>query len=470
MTLARRVPLLLCLLFVPLAALAAYAARSSTLGLALAEAAVLVALSVSWRFLRLGRAARDLASSGRELLAEGDFATRFRILGQRDVDELVALFNALSEELRRERLRLEERNLLLGKLVAASPAGVVMLDLEGRVDLVNPAAAALLACGAAPALPIVGRPATDLPPPFGAAAAGLAAGGVQVVALAGGRRARIARAEFEDRGFGRTFLLIEEITDEIRASERSAYDKVIRLVSHEVNNSAGAIASLLESSRAMLREAHRDAAPGGAAKSTEGATHAADTAEIDEALAVAGSRIRHLAAFVDGFAEVVRLPEPVFRHFDLAELARDLVTLHRAEATSRAVTLDLGGSCGPGAPVYVAADREQLEQAVVNLLRNAFEATPAGGRIAVTLVSDGRTAALAIRDSGPGIAAAVATQLFTPFFSTKRDGRGLGLTLVREVALRHGGEVSLHTHPDGGAVAELRLPMAEVRLPASPTA
>jgi two-component system nitrogen regulation sensor histidine kinase NtrY len=468
-TLARRVPLLLCLLFVPLAALAAYAARSSALGLALAEAAVLVALAVSWRFLRLGRAARDLASSGRELLAEGDFATRFRILGQRDVDELVALFNALSEELRRERLRLEERNLLLGKLVAASPAGVVMLDLEGRVDLVNPAAAALLGCGAAAALPIVGRPATDLPPPFGAAS-GLAAGAVQVVALAGGRHARIARAEFEDRGFGRTFLLIEEITDEIRASERSAYEKVIRLVSHEVNNSAGAIASLLESSRAMLRAARREGASSGATESAGGAAHAADAAEVDEALAVAGSRIRHLAAFVDGFAEVVRLPEPVLRRFDLAELARDLVTLHRAEATSRAVTLDLGASREPSAPVYVVADREQIEQAVVNLLRNAFEATPAGGRIAVTLAADGRTAALTIRDSGPGIAAAVATQLFTPFFSTKRDGRGLGLTLVRELALRHGGEVGLHTHPDGGAVAELRLPLAAVRLPASPTA
>ncbi len=457
MTLARRVPLLLCLLFVPLAALAAYAASSSPLGLALAEAAVLVALAASWRFLRLGRAARDLARGGRELLAEGDFATRFRVLGQRDVDELVALFNALSEELRRERLRLEERNLLLGKLVAASPAGVVMLDLEGRVDLVNPAAAALLGSGVTPEPSIVGRPATELPPPFGAAAAGLAAGGVQVVALAGGRRARMARAEFEDRGFGRTFLLLEEITDEIRASERSAYDKVIRLVSHEVNNSAGAIASLLESSRAMLRAARREEASG-------------DAAEVDAALAVAGSRIRHLAAFVDGFAEVVRLPEPVLRRFDLAELARDLVTLHRAEAMSRTVTLDLDGSCGPGAPVYVVADREQLEQAVVNLLRNAFEATPAGGRIAVTLAADGRTAALAVRDSGPGIAAAVATQLFTPFFSTKRDGRGLGLTLVREVALRHGGTVALQTHSAGGAVAELRLPLAEMPLAGSPTA
>lgn len=469
MTLGRRVPLLLSLLFVPLAALAAFAARSSALGLALAEAAVLVSLAVSWRFLRLGRAARDLAQSGRELLAEGDFATRFRYFGQRDVDELVALFNALSEELRRERLRLEERNLLLGKLIAASPAGVVMLDLEGRVDLVNPAAVALLGGLQPGAEPLLGRRAAELPPPFGAAAE-LGPGGVQVVALAGGRRARIARAEFEDRGFGRTFLLLEEITEEVRASERSAYEKVIRMVSHEVNNSAGAIASLLESSRAILHAARHNGVSGSV---TERAGGAADAAEVDEALAVAGSRIRHLAAFVDGFAEVVRLPEPVLRRCDLSQLARDLVTLHRAEAASRdlALELDVPGDLGdPSARICVLADREQLEQAVVNLLRNAFEATPAGGRITVRLATRGSTAALAIHDSGSGLAPGVATQLFTPFFSTKRDGRGLGLTLVREVALRHGGEVGLHNHPDGGAVAELRLPLAETGLPGSPTA
>ncbi|MEO7794520.1 MAG: ATP-binding protein, partial [Thermoanaerobaculia bacterium] len=102
----------------------------------------------------------------------------------------------------------------------------------------------------------------------------------------------------------------------------------------------------------------------------------------------------------------------------------------------------------------------QLEQALLNLLRNAFDATPDGGRITIALTEEGDTAALAIRDGGAGIPAGVAMQLFTPFFSTKRDGRGLGLTLVREVTLRHGGEVALHTHSEGGAVAELRLPIA----------
>ncbi len=458
MTLAQRVPLLLLLLFLPLAGLAAFAARSSLLGLVLAEAAVLLALSVSWRFLRLRRAVPDLVRSGRELLAEGDFTTRFRHLGQRDIDDLVGLFNALSEELRRERLRLEERNLLLGKLVAASPAGVVILDLEDRVDLVNPAAAALLGSGQPGLDPLLGRRAVDLPAPFGAAA-GLAAGGVQVVALAGGRRARVARAEFDDRGFGRSFLLVEEITDEIRASERSAYEKVIRLVSHEVNNSAGAIVSLLESSRTILRAARQDEPQGDCAAGIAGGKVRAakfDAAEVDDALAVASNRMRNLAAFVDGFAAVVRLPEPVLRRFDLADLVRDLVTLHRPETRSRDLTLDFRA---PGASVHVLADRDQLEQAVVNLLRNALEATPDGGRIVIALTADRRTAALSIHDSGSGIPPAVALQLFTPFFSTKRDGRGLGLTLVREIALRHGGEVGLHTHSEGGAVAELRLPL-----------
>ena len=445
MTLGRRVVLLVVLIHLPLAVLAYLVARNTRSGWVVAELAVLLSLALSARLLRLGRAPRELARSGRELLAEGDFTTRFRRLGQRDVDELVELFNALSEELRRERLRLEERDLLLGKLVAASPAGVVMLDLDGRVELVNPAAARLLGESPESAAGLLGRPAGALPEPVGSAASALSAGEVLVLALAGGRRARLSRAEFQDRGFGRTFLLLEEITVELRASERAAYEKVIRLVSHEVNNSAGAIGSLLESSRQILAGAGFD--PAGAEAMVD----------VDEALSVSARRVRHLAAFVDGFAEVVRLPEPIRQALDAAALTRDLLTLHQADFEHRRLEVELVAL--PGLP-SVLGDRGQLEQAMVNLFRNALEATPDGGRIALDLRYEDGYVVFSLRDSGPGIPPAAAAQLFTPFFSTKRDGRGIGLTLVREIASRHGGEVGLENHPDGGAVAVLRLPAA----------
>ncbi|MGE0640574.1 MAG: PAS domain-containing sensor histidine kinase [Thermoanaerobaculia bacterium] len=431
----RRATLLVVVLHLPLAFLAWYAARDSRLGILAAEVAVAVSFTASWWLLRLGRVSRELAEGGRSLLAEGDFTTRFRLLGQRDVDELVLLFNSLSEELRRERLRLEERDLLLGKLIAASPAGVVLLDLDGNVDLLNPAAATLLGI---PAGEAVGRSARELPAPFGEAAATLPAGGARTLPFGASRRARISRAEFHDRGFERPFLLIEELTAELRSTERAAYERVIRLVSHEVNNSAGAIGSLLDSSREIL-----GAGPGD------------PPAEVDEALDVAARRVRHLARFIDGFAEVVRLPAPQLAPLALEPLARDLVTLHRDEAARRSIDLRL--RVEPDAEA-VPADRGQIEQSLLNLLRNAFEASPDGGAVEISVGGDSRHAALSVRDSGPGISSDIADQLFTPFFSTKREGRGLGLTLVQEVARRHGGEVRLENDPRGGAIATLRLP------------
>ncbi|MEO8275679.1 MAG: ATP-binding protein [Thermoanaerobaculia bacterium] len=455
MTLARRVVLLVVLLHVPLAGLAGFAAGTSATGLVAAELAVLLSLAVSWRLLRLGGAARQLARGGRELLAEGDFATRFRLFGQRDVDDLVQLFNSLSEELQRERLRLEERDLLLGKLVAASPAGVVMLDLDSRVDLVNPAAARLMTSGLASGLlasdasGFVGKLVEALPSPFGEVAAALTPGDVRVLSLGNGRRARLSRAEFQDRGFERTFLLIEEMTVELRASERAAYEKVIRLVSHEVNNSAGAVSSILDSSREILR------ATGAAGAGAAPRGGAGDDGEVDHALDVAARRVRHLAAFVDGFAEVVRIPEPNLQSLDLGAILSDLVTLHRPEAERRSLrlTLDL-----PATSYAALADREQIEQALLNLLRNAFEATPDGGLVEITLLPADRSVAVQVADSGHGLTIDAAAQIFTPFFSTKRDGRGLGLTLVQEIAQRHGGEITLENGRTAGAVARLTLP------------
>jgi signal transduction histidine kinase len=439
-SLARRVGLVVGLLHLPLAFLAWQLARDSRWGLVVAEGAVVLSLVACLEVLRLARAPASLAATGRALLVEGDFTTRFRAVGQRDVDELVALYNRLADELRHERLRVEERNLLLAELIEASPAGVLLCDFDGRIELANPAAARLAGCDRTE---LAGRPPAELPAPLGPALATLAPGEARVVGLAGGRRARLTRGEFADRGFTRSFLLVEELTEELRASERAAYEKVIRMVAHEVNNSAGAIGSLLESTAEMIGEL----AP-------------AERTDADEALAVARRRMRHLASFVDGFAAVVRLPDPTLRPLDLGELARELVRLHRAEAERRGVVLEQDGD---GAALAVEADREQVEQALVNLIRNALEATPAGGRVRLSVVADGAGAAIEVRDSGPGLAPEIADQLGTPFFTTKRDGRGLGLTLVREVARRHEARFELGNAAGGGAVARLRLGAAPDR-------
>jgi two-component system nitrogen regulation sensor histidine kinase NtrY len=257
-----------------------------------------------------------------------------------------------------------------------------------------------------------------------------------VLPLAGGRRLKASRAEFFVRGFARGFFLLEELTKELRASEKAAYGKLVRMMAHEINNSVGAVGSLLDSFRgyaAQLRQGDGD--------------------DLLQAIAVAVQRLENLRAFTNGFAEVVRLPPPDPRPTDLGRLVDELVLLLRPELERRAI------ACAwterqPVGPL--AMDRNQIEQVLVNVLRNAVEAIGEHGSIALSLArSDGRTV-LSVRDSGAGLADDVLPLLFTPFFTTKRDGRGLGLTLVREILAQHGYAFSL-APAAGGRGAEFRM-------------
>src|SRR5262249_56135450 len=155
------------------------------------------------------------------------------------------LYNRMFERLQDERLRVEEQHFLLEKLLHAAPLGVVMLDLDGHIASVNPGAELLLGSAAE----LVGKQPARLASPFGEVMHELTAspGASTVVTLLDGRRIRIQRSELFDRGFSRAFFTFEEMTDELRRFERSAYEKLIRMMSHEVNNSVAAVGSLLES-------------------------------------------------------------------------------------------------------------------------------------------------------------------------------------------------------------------------------
>jgi signal transduction histidine kinase len=273
------------------------------------------------------------------------------------------------------------------------------------------------------------RPA-ELPGPLGAELGALPAGASRVVA-AGSRRLRLARGELFDRGFPRAFFLVEELTEELRASEKAAYEKLIRTLSHEVNNSIAPVRSLLES---IGEERDAGSAGGGG--------------DLEAALAIASTRLDHLGSFMRGYAEVVRLPPPELRPCRVAELVDDILVLLRPELARQGIAArwrereDL-----PPA----ALDRNQLEQVLVNVLRNAMEAIGGDGAIEISLARRDGRATLAVRDSGPGIPAEALGQLFTPFFSTKRNGRGLGLTLAHEILSQHGFGFALANHPEGGA-------------------
>lgn len=368
------------------------------------EAVFVVSVIISIRLVGALFVPIDLLQTGAELIAERDFTSRFVPVGQPEMDVLIEVYNRMIDRLREERLAAEEQGQLLQKIVEASPAAIVICDFDGQVEQRNPAAVRML--GNEP-LPVI------------------ASGESRLVFSRGARRLKVSRAEFRDRGFVKTFYVIEEMTEELRLTEKAAYEKLIRMMSHEVNNSVGAVRSLLESSlryASQIGDADRD--------------------DFTNALTIASARIDALNRFMAAFADVVRIPPPHRTPSRVDELVARVAALLRPELEDRriAVTLALEDR---GA---YNLDVSQIEQVVLNLFRNAIDAVGRDGTIRASF-ADG---VLAVNDSGPGIAESIRSELFTPFFTTKRDGRGLGLTIVQEILANHGFAYSLANGEGGG--------------------
>lgn len=429
--LRRRVWIFLALLHVAFAAVAVRVLWEDPRWLFAVEALLGISLVLAIRFARSVLLPLGLIATGSELIAERDFTTRFRPVGQPELDRLVEVYNRMIDELRAERLRVREKNELLDRIVEASPGGIVIADPDGRVAEMNPAAATLLAI---PAPSGVGRPLGELGGPVGAALATLSPEESRIVGLPDGRRVRLRRASFRDQGFLRHFFLVEELTRELRASERAAYGKLIRTMSHEVNNSVGAVGSLLGSLGGLahqLPETRRETAV--------------------RALSVASERLESLAAFMQRLASVVRVPEPERRPCDVERLVDDVLELYAATFEDRGIAVERRRALDAR---LVALDKNQIEQVLVNVVKNAVEAMPGGGRLTVTTTCPegaGDGLLLTLEDTGEGLPEPVREHLFDPFFTTKEQGCGLGLTLAREILGRHGFPFALEPRPAGGA-------------------
>jgi nitrogen fixation/metabolism regulation signal transduction histidine kinase len=284
----------------------------------------------------------------------------------------------------------------------------------------NPAAERLLGRTAAR---IVGSRLDELDSPLAAALSVLEPGDARVVGLRGARRVKIQHGTFIDRGFVRSFLLVEELTEELRQFERAAYEKLIRVMSHEVNNTVAASNSLLHSS---LNYA--------------GQIDAASRHDFTQAIGIVIERTEQLNAFMRGFADVFRLPPPLLHSRDLVAVLDGIVRLLSAKPDAAGIVWrwDLEQSA-----VWVQMDRGQMEQALLNVLKNAVEAIDGEGLITLRVASQSGRTALVIEDSGPGISSEAQANLFTPFFSTKPHGQGIGLTLVQEILAGHGFDYTL---------------------------
>ena len=390
------------------------------------EVALVVSLLVGLSLWRRQRTTQRLLRDGTAALRDQDYSLRLREVGVRDVDELIGVYNDLLAQLRTERLDTQRQQFFLNLLVESTALGVITMDFDGQLEGVNSWARAQLGLAPAEVLP---EGLADIPHPLAQQLATLGPDEQRLVRLPNNQRFRCESAHFVDRGFKRRFIVVNNISGELTDAEVAAYGQVIRMMAHEVNNTTAATRSVLQSLQ--------------------------DTADLDDAafrslasdyLPLLEARGEEINAFMRRFADVVRLPEPVLAPVRLDELLASEARL--AEEVCRAASVDISLSLKP---VTTPADATLLRQVIGNALTNARESIEAredgrhGGIIRVSCAEDG----FEIADDGPGIDAVTAERLFTPFFSTKPTGQGIGLTLTRDILERHGARYSLATGEDG---------------------
>lgn len=359
--------------------------------------------------------------SGMELLREQDFSSRLSPVGQYEADRIVNVFNRMMEQLKNERLRLREQNNFLDLLIKASPMGVILTTLDEDLSELNPMAQKMLGVRQED---VLGKKMNEIDSPLAAELANVPKGETATVRLNDSNIYRCTHSSFIDRGFQHPFFLIESLTDEVMKAEKKAYEKVIRMIAHEVNNTTAGITSTLDTvEQALSAEEGMD--------------------DICDVMRVCIERCFSMSRFITRFADVVKIPEPTLTPVDLNDLAFTCKRFMEGMCTDRNIKLRLEID---ETLKEVKMDASLFEQVLVNIIKNAAESIEKDGEIIVRTLSP---ATIEVVDNGKGISKEVEAKLFSPFFSTKPNGQGIGLIFIREVLMRHGCTFSLRTYADG---------------------
>ena len=365
----------------------------------------------------------DTIANGMDLLREQDFSSRLKSVGQLEADRIVDIFNRMMQQLKEERLRLREQNHFLDLLISVSPMGVVILTFDGKVSMANKAALKFLEVDTEENM--LNKGMEDLKTPLAEEMSRLPKDTTETIRLSDSHIYRCSRLSFVDRGFAHPFFLIESLTSEVMKAEKKAYEKVIRMIAHEVNNSVAGITSTLDTVDDALQTMD-------------------DTDDLREVMKVCVERGYSLSRFITRFADVVKIPEPQLEEVRLND--RISACERFLENICQDHQVDLRMDLCEENP-WVKIDTSLFEQVLINMVKNSVESIEEKGII--TLRTSASPVMLEVADTGRGISKEVETKLFTPFFSTKPNGQGIGLIFIREVLMKHGCSFSLRTYEDG---------------------
>lgn len=358
-------------------------------------------------------------TNGMELLRGQDFNSRLVSVGQKDADHLVGMFNKILSRLKEERLKNIEQNHFLQLLIQTSPTGIIIFDFDEKITLINPAMLAMFG-GNVSAQDAEGKEISDFDCEIAKEVGETQPGETRIIRISGTMIVRISRLSFMERGFRRPYVTVETLTKEVMLAEKEAYGKVIRMLSHEVNNTIAGVNSILETLSVIVEY----------------------DSDLKEVVDSCRERCGSLGKFISSYADVVRAPQfnPVCIELN-SRVARMIPFLEGLCGESVVISFTPAVE-----DVFVDADPVLLEQVMVNIIKNAKESilsVKERGEIKITV--DGSPARIEVTDDGAGVSKEASSKIFSPFFSTKRGGQGVGLMMVSEILRLHGAKFSLRT-------------------------
>jgi nitrogen fixation/metabolism regulation signal transduction histidine kinase len=372
---------------------------------------------------------KPISSIGRSLslLKEGDFNITLVKTGNRDVDNIIEVYNSMINRLREERLSVREKNHFLDLLIESSPLGIVILDLDDRIIDINKAGTRCLAISDQE---YKGKYLTEIESRLATEICKINYEEKRLIILTDGQKFLCRKLFFMDHGFRHPFYIIEEFTEEIRKAERDAYGKLIRMMAHEVNNTIGSVNSIMSS-----------------IQSNPDSFSNSDREDITKMLGIAIQRNYQMNKFMQNFSNVVKLPLPEKEKMDLNESVMIVIDSYSTLLSENNIKVNV--SLDSSSPI-IFADRSQMEQVFTNIIKNSAEAVEQNGQINIS--TNIKPVRITFEDNGTGLTKEVSDKIFTPFFSTKPGGQGIGLTIVREILTNHSFSFSFHNKKKAGCI------------------